>query len=106
MKRTKLVGIGFLYVLDPLGSRPLSASRAAQRRALPSGARIGLLSNGKQNASLLLRSISSELAAKYQFRTLMFDKSVDGPGSAHPSPPEWLAALTSGTSAVIAGVGD
>jgi hypothetical protein len=106
MKRTKLVDVGSLYVLDPLGSRPLSPSRAAERSALQAGARIGLLSNGKQNASLLLSSIASELAAKYQFRTLMFDKSVDGPGSAHPSPLEWLAALTSGTSAVIAGVGD
>ena len=106
MQRTKLPGNGFLYVLDPLGSSPLSPSRAAQRSVLQPGARIGLLSNGKQNASLLLRSIWSELAAKFQFRMLMFDKSVDGPGSAHPSPADWLAALTSGTSAVIVGVGD
>jgi hypothetical protein len=61
-----------LIVLDPVGHERVAPLRLAPRPASLEGARIGFLSNGKQNATNLLRITQDRLQERYRFSDVVF----------------------------------
>jgi hypothetical protein len=92
-----------VLVMNPLGVKKTSDARQPSRRlASLTGARLGLLSNRKPNADLLLELLAKELKRSYGTSVVAFVKK---PNQTHPATADELAALTECT-AVIHGVGD
>jgi len=68
---------------------------------------VGILSNGKVNATPLLSEIASLLVARHGMRlaaTLSMTEKAEGPG--FPAPAWMIEALTSTSALTLVGVGD
>lgn len=94
-----------IRVVDP--TRPTLDARGAlaPRQAKLRGT-IGLLSNGKPNATMLLQALEERLRDYGVTEFLWLDKSRNALGPSQASPEWMIQRLTSGTVAVLAASGD
>jgi hypothetical protein len=67
------------------------------------GAVIGLLSNGKRNATELLQAVHEVLADRFEFKDVVL---VDKGNASRPCPPDMLKELTDQCDVVITASGD
>ncbi len=91
-------------LLDPTGDGDGNAdTRLAPRLRSLSGLRVGLLSNTKPNASLLLSAIADELRRDWGVRdATVYDKSYFGT----PVEESQIQAIGGNCDFVVAGIGD
>ncbi len=75
----------------------------AARKAIPAGATLGLLNNGKTNVRLMLEHIVAALTQRLRFAEVLHMRK---PGVAYPCPEEHLHVLASRCTVVVNGVGD
>jgi hypothetical protein len=93
-------------ILDPTGLTGKTTSvglSLAPRRTELSGARVGLLENGKQNASLLLTEVADILRERYGAGEAKLRRKEN---FAQPAPQELIDQLSSESDLVVIGVGD
>ena len=93
-------------ILDPTGLSSRATSPAftlAPRPADLSGARIGLLENGKQNARRFLEDVADVLRARHGAgqATLRRKELFSA-----PAPPELIDELSAESDVVVIGIGD
>ncbi len=93
-------------ILDPTGLSGKSTNvglTLAPRRGELSGARIGLLENGKQNARLFLEDVAEVLRERYGAgETRVMRKE----NFAQPAAPELIDELSRESDLVVIGIGD
>jgi hypothetical protein len=93
-------------IMDPTGRAEAEASAGltlAPRRADLSGATVGLLENGKQNAALFLEEVAGILRERYGVgEATLRRKEV----FSAPAPPELVEEMSLGSDVVVIGVGD
>jgi hypothetical protein len=94
-------------IMDPTGRAARQTAEAglalAQRSADLSGARVGLLENGKQNAKLLLEEVADALRDRYGVGDVrLWRKEV----FSAPAPPELVDEMSAASDVVVIGVGD
>ena len=89
--------------LDPVQPAEVVAARMAPRLAGLAGATIGLLSNGKANASRLLAMIGEELTAAYGIKAVVEDGKLSASSNC---PVAILDGLLGRCDAVVTGNGD
>jgi hypothetical protein len=93
-------------ILDPTG---LSSRKVAEgltlaaRPAHLSGARVGLLENGKQNARRLLEDVADVLHDRYGAGEVTLRRKEN---FAQPASPELVDELSAEADVVVIGVGD
>ena len=94
-------------IMDPTGR---SASRTAEaglalapRPAGLSGARVGLLENGKQNARLFIEDVAGVLRERYGAGEVTLRRKEV---FSAPAPPELVDELSAVSDVVVIGVGD
>ena len=92
-----------VYVLDPT-TEPLGGTKAAAPR-LDSldGKSVGLLSNGKINATPILKLMGEILAEKYELKEVV---TIDKGLHLGPTPLEIIEEVAGRCDAVLVGVGD
>ena len=93
-------------ILDPTGVSGKSTSvglALAPRRGGLSGARVGLLENGKQNASLFLTEVANILRERYGAGEAKLRRKEN---FAAPAPAELIDALSAESDLVVIGIGD
>ena len=93
-------------ILDPTGLSGKDTKAdldLAPRRAELSGARVGLLENGKQNASLFLTEVADILRERYGAGEARLRRKEN---FAQPAPPELIEALSAESDLVVIGIGD
>ena len=92
-----------LQVLDPT-VQPIPASAViAPRPDTLDGTVVGLLSNGKRNASELLEMVHQVLADRFEFKDVV---AVDKGNASRPCPTDLLQELTKRCDVVITASGD
>jgi hypothetical protein len=93
-------------IMDPTGqstSEPRPGLTLAPRGTDLSGATIGLLENGKQNARLFLEEVATVLRERYGAgEVTMHRKEI----FSAPAPPELVDAMSAESDVVVIGVGD
>ena len=92
-----------IRLLDPGGQ-----SQAVERRMVPrlvrlDGLKMGLLTNGKHNADVLLRETAALFAARHGCSEALFH---DKRNAGNPCKPEHLQALCEASDFLITAVGD
>jgi hypothetical protein len=93
-------------ILDPTGLSGKNTSvglTLAPRRGDLSGVRVGLLENGKQNASLFLTDVADILRERYGAGEVKMRRKEN---FAAPAPPELIDALSAESDLVVIGIGD
>jgi hypothetical protein len=94
-------------ILDPTGLSDRSdtspAFTLAPRRAALSGARIGLLENGKQNARALLEDVADILRERHGAGEVTLRRKEI---FSQPAPPELVSDLSAASDVVVIAVGD
>ncbi len=93
-------------ILDPTGLSGKSTNvglTLAPRRGELSGARVGLLENGKQNASLFLTEVADILRERYGAGEAKLRRKEN---FAQPAPQELIDQLSSESDLVVIGIGD
>jgi hypothetical protein len=93
-------------ILDPTGLSGKSSNvglTLAPRRGGLSGARLGLLENGKQNASLFLTEVADILRERYGAGEARLRRKEN---FAQPAPQELIDQLSSESDVVVIGIGD
>ena len=93
-------------IMDPTGrkdSEGLPEFAPAQRRGDLSGATVGLLENGKQNARLFLEEVGRVLQDRYGVAAVTLRRKNN---FSAPEPPEVVEEMRSGCDVVVIGVGD
>ena len=93
-------------ILDPTGLTGKDKKvglELAPRRADPRGVKIGLLENGKQNASLFLQEVADVLRERHGAGEATLRRKEN---FAAPAPPELIDALSAESDLVVIGVGD
>lgn len=93
-------------ILDPTGVADTAAKAGltlAPRSHDLSGARIGLLENGKQNARLLLEEVAGVLREQYGVGEVTLRRKEI---FSQPAPPELVDGLSAEADVVLVGVGD
>ena len=95
-------------ILDPTGlsgkSTSVGLTLAPRRgRGELSGARVGLLENGKQNASLFLTEVADILRERYGAGEARLRRKEN---FAQPAPQELIDQLSSEADVVVIGIGD
>jgi len=94
-------------ILDPTGlsgkTTTVGLTLAPRRGEGLSGARVGLLENGKQNASLFLTDVADILRDRYGAGAAKMRRKEN---FAAPAPPELIDALSAESDLVVIGVGD
>jgi len=91
-----------IIVLDPtVSAAPASASLAPARRSL-TGARVGLLDNGKVNVDRFLDHVEDLLRTRHRVADVVRHRK---PNMSAPAPPAMLAELAA-CDAVLSAVGD
>jgi hypothetical protein len=93
-------------ILDPTGLSGKSTSvglTLAPRRGELGGARVGLLENGKQNASLFLTEVADILRERYGAGEARLRRKEN---FAQPAPQELIDQLSSESDLVVIGIGD
>ena len=97
-----------MRVLDPIAPERDARDKLAPRPRLEPGARIGLLSNGKPNADVLLDVIHARIAREFPELgpPLAINKGTEAQGPSNAATEAQYEALASGTVAVLAASGD
>jgi hypothetical protein len=93
-------------ILDPTGLSGKTTSVGlvlAPRRGELSGARVGLLENGKQNARLFLEDVAEILRERYGAGEARVMRKEN---FAQPAAPELIDQLSSESDLVVIGIGD
>jgi hypothetical protein len=93
-------------ILDPTGLSGKSTNvglTLAPRRGDLSGVTVGLLENGKQNASLFLTDVAHILRERYGAGEAKLRRKEN---FAQPAPPELIDALSAESDLVVIGIGD
>jgi hypothetical protein len=93
-------------ILDPTGLSGKSSTvglTLAPRRGELSGARVGLLENGKQNASLFLTEVAGILRESYGAGEAKLRRKEN---FAQPAPQDLIDQLSSESDLVVIGIGD
>jgi hypothetical protein len=93
-------------ILDPTGLTGKATEvtfELAPRKADLSGARVGLLENGKQNARLFLTDVADVLRARYGVGPVIVVRKEN---FAQPAPAELIDELRSASDLVVVGIGD
>ncbi|HTP22889.1 MAG TPA: hypothetical protein VMJ65_25000 [Solirubrobacteraceae bacterium] len=93
-------------ILDPTGLSRKNTKvglTLAPRRGELSGARVGLLENGKQNASLFLTEVADILRERYGAGEATLRRKEN---FAAPAPAELIDALSAESDLVVVGIGD
>ncbi len=93
-------------ILDPTGLSGKDTKAGldlAARRAELSGARVGLLENGKQNARRFLEDVADVLRERYGAGEARMRRKEN---FAQPAPPELIDALSAESDLVVIGIGD
>ena len=93
-------------ILDPTGLTSREAKSGlelAPRRADLSGVTIGLLENGKQNASRFLQEVAEILRERYGAGEAKLRRKDN---FAAPAPPELIDSLSAESDLVVVGIGD
>jgi hypothetical protein len=93
-------------IMDPTGRSEAQASAAlalAPRRADLSGASVGLLENGKQNAARFLEEVVGVLRERYGVGEATLRRKD---AFSAPAPPELVEELSRVSDVVVIGVGD
>jgi hypothetical protein len=93
-------------ILDPTGlssRKPTEGLKLAARPADLTGARIGLLENGKQNARRLLEDVADVLRDRYGAGEATLRRKEN---FAQPASPELVDELSAESDVVVIGVGD
>lgn len=93
-------------ILDPTGLSGKTTSvglTLAPRSGELAGARIGLLENGKQNASLFLTEVADILRERYGAGEARLRRKEN---FAQPAPQELIDQLSSESDLVVIGIGD
>ena len=93
-------------ILDPTGLSGKNTSvglSLAPRRGELTGARIGLLENGKQNASRFLEDVAEILRERYGAGEAKLRRKEN---FAQPAPPDLIDALSAESDLVVVGIGD
>jgi hypothetical protein len=95
-----------MTILDPTGLTSREPSRTLTLAARPadlSGARIGLLENGKQNARRFLEDVAEMLRENHGAgQAELRRKEI----FSQPAPPELVEELSSESDVVVIGIGD
>lgn len=93
-------------IMDPTGQTEQNVKTGlslAKRSGDLSGASVGLLENGKQNARLFLEEVGAVLRERYGVSNVkMHRKEV----FSAPAPPEQIDAISAESDVVVIGVGD
>ena len=92
-----------ITLVDPGGRRSSAARAQAPRLASLSGLNIGLLSNGKANADVLLNETAARFVDQYGCRATRF---VDKRNASRPALPEHHRQLADAADFLITAVGD
>ncbi|MAT03871.1 MAG: hypothetical protein CL424_02350 [Acidimicrobiaceae bacterium] len=96
-----------LKVVDPIGEIAGTASTGETWQLDLTGQTLGILCNGKANASPLLEAVAARLALKFNLAGIIrADKSHEASGPGLPAPPEMIDRLASGAVAVLVASGD
>ena len=93
-------------ILDPTGLSGKNTKvglTLAPRRGELSGARVGLLENGKQNASRFLEDVAEILRERYGAGEAKLRRKEN---FAQPAPPDLIDALSAESDLVVVGIGD
>jgi hypothetical protein len=93
-------------IMDPTGRKEGERKAdfaLAPRRGDITGARVGLLENGKQNAALFLEEVGGVLKERYGISDVMLRRKDN---FSAPVPPELLEEMHSECDVVVIGVGD
>ncbi|HET7047233.1 MAG TPA: UGSC family (seleno)protein [Solirubrobacteraceae bacterium] len=93
-------------IMDPTGRSERKASaglKLAPRRADLSGARVGLLENGKQNARLFLEEVAGILRERFGAGDVQLRRKEV---FSAPAPPELVDEISAASDVVVVGVGD
>ncbi len=93
-------------ILDPTGLSGKSTSvglTLAPRRGELSGARVGLLENGKQNARRFLEDVADILRERHGAGEAKLRRKEN---FAQPAPAELIDALSAESDLVVIGIGD
>src|SRR4051794_25493133 len=93
-------------IMDPTGRKQgdrESDFALAPRRGDLSGARVGLLENGKQNAALFLEEVGGVLKDRYGVSGVMLRRKDN---FSAPAPPELVEEMRAKCDVVVIGVGD
>lgn len=96
-----------MKVVSPVGEGGRTHFRLPQAPKTLGSATVGILSNGKVNATSLLNEIVALLAERQGMRqgaVLSMTEKAEGPG--FPAPGWMLETLTSGSALALVGVGD
>ena len=92
-----------ITLVDPAGRRSSAVRTAAPRLESLAGLNIGLLSNGKANADVLLNETAALFVDAYGCRTAHF---VDKRNAGRPALPEHHRELAAAADFLITAVGD
>ncbi|MBV9196314.1 MAG: hypothetical protein JO168_19430 [Solirubrobacterales bacterium] len=93
-------------ILDPTGKRNRQSQTGlalAPRRPDLSGATVGLLENGKQNARRLLEDVADLLKQRHGVGAVTLRRKEI---FSQPAPPELIDELSAASDVVVIGVGD
>jgi hypothetical protein len=93
-------------ILDPTGLSGKNTKvglTLAPRRGDLGGVTVGLLENGKQNASLFLTEVADVLRERYGAGAAKMRRKEN---FAAPAPPELIDALSAESDLVVIGIGD
>lgn len=93
-------------IMDPTGRTHTEASAGlalASRRGDLSGATVGLLENGKQNARLFLEEVAGVLRDRYGIGEVTLRRKEV---FSAPAPPELVDEMSAASDVVVIGVGD
>jgi hypothetical protein len=93
-------------ILDPTGLSGKTTNvglTLAPRRGELSGARVGLLENGKQNARRFLEDVADLLRERYGAGAARIMRKEN---FAQPAAPELIDALSAESDLVVIGIGD
>jgi hypothetical protein len=94
-------------IMDPTGRAKGKTAEAglalAPRTADLSGARVGLLENGKQNARLFIEEVADVLRERYGAAEVTLRRKEI---FSAPAPPELVDELSAASDVVVIGVGD
>jgi hypothetical protein len=93
-------------ILDPTGltgKKTKVGLTLAPRRADLAGVTVGLLENGKQNASRFLQDVADILRDRYGAGEARLRRKDN---FAQPAPPELIDALSAESDLVVIGIGD
>ena len=92
-----------ITLMDPGGGAATEKRSIAAKLASLDGARIGLLTNGKHNADVLLRETAQCFVAQHGCEVLAFE---DKGNATRPAPAEMIEKLAAEVDFLITAVGD